>query len=354
MKITQLCEHLKKHGFNVDLVGPDREIHGLDTLENADADSISFLANDKYLDAMQKTKAAAVFVKPDVEVPDGIAALRCADPYATMTAALVCLYGHRKHPQWGRSENAAIHERATIGKKANIAPFVTICENAHIGDNCTLYPGCFVGPGARIGNDCTLFANVVVYDNSKIGNRCTIHANSVIGEDGLGYAPAGEKWIKIPQVGTAIIHDDVEIGANCSIDRATLGTTEIGSGTKFSNQITVGHGCNIGEDCMFVGQVGLAGSTTVGKHVTLAGQVGTAGHLTIGDNATVGGQAGVAGNLDAGKVYLGSPAHPIQDTKRAMAAMIKLPTYVQRIRDLEKELKELRSLIEPSDSTTKV
>lgn len=335
------------------LEGEDRDIEGLDTLENAGPDCISFLANDKYLNALQKTKAAAVLVMPGIDVPDGVSAVRCDNPYAAMTAALIGLHGHRSHPQWGISDKAVIHPSAEVGDGVNIGPYVTISEGAKVGPRCNLYPGSFVGPHATIGKECTLFPNVVIYDDSQIGDRCTIHANSVIGEDGLGYAPVGEKWMKIPQVGRAILGDDVEIGANCSIDRATLGTTTIGNGTKFSNQVTIGHGCQVGEDCMFVGQVGLAGSTTIGRHVTMAGQVGTAGHLTIGDNATVGAQAGVAGNLEGGKVYLGSPAHPIQDAKRAMAAMIKLPAYVQRIRQLEKELKSIRALIE-SDSNANV
>ncbi|MGB2984263.1 MAG: UDP-3-O-(3-hydroxymyristoyl)glucosamine N-acyltransferase, partial [Phycisphaerae bacterium] len=174
-----------------------------------------------------------------------------------------------------------------------------------------------------------------------LGDRVTIHAGSVIGEDGLGYAPHGDKWVKIPQVGRAILGDDVEIGANCTIDRATLGQTEIGPGTKFGNAVVIGHGTKVGPDCMFVGQVGVAGSATVGRHVTLAGQVGVGGHLTIGNDARVAAQSGVISNVKPKANLLGFPAIPLENAKRSYSVFQKLPQLVKRIRDLEREVKEL-------------
>jgi UDP-3-O-[3-hydroxymyristoyl] glucosamine N-acyltransferase len=174
----------------------------------------------------------------------------------------------------------------------------------------------------------------------------TIHAGSVVGEDGLGYAPHGDRWVKIPQVGRAVIGNDVEIGANCTIDRATLGQTEIGSGTKFGNVVVIGHGTKVGKDCVFVGLVGVAGSVTVGRHVTLAGQVGVAGHLAIGDHARVGAQSGISGSIEPSAEVLGSPAIPISEAKRSFHLVRKLPDWVKRIKELEREVRELRDKVD--------
>jgi UDP-3-O-[3-hydroxymyristoyl] glucosamine N-acyltransferase len=268
--------------------------------------------------------------------------------------AIIALHGHRRHPQWGCNTQAAIAPTAKIGKNPNIAGGVTIAAGVTIGDNCTIYPGCYVGEHARLGDDCTLFPNVVIYDRSELGNRVTIHAGSVIGEDGLGYAPNGDKWVKIPQVGRAVIGDDVEIGANCTIDRATLGTTEIGPGTKFGNVIVIGHGSKVGPDCLFVGLIGVAGSVTIGRHVTLAGQVGIAGHLTVGDGAMVGAQSGISGNIEPQARVFGSPAMPMDEAKRAIAVIPKLPEWVKRVKKLEREVADLRAKINAADQASEL
>jgi len=192
----------------------------------------------------------------------------------------------------------------------------------------------------------TLFPNVVVYEQCVLGDRVTVHAGSVIGEDGLGYAPVGEKWIKIPQIGNAVIGDDGEIGANCTIDRATLGSTVISRGTKFSNLIAVGHGTRIGEDCLFVAQVGIAGSVQVGRHVVMAGQAGVVGHITIGDNATVGAKAGVTNTIEPGVTVLGQPAVPINECKRQVAVAQRLPELKNEVKRLRRDLDRLRKQIE--------
>ncbi len=344
--ISDLCKILTENGLRARLEGADRTIHAVNTLESAGEGEISFLANPKYLRAVEETKASAVILKDGVAVPDGLPAVRCPDPYAAMTVAVITLHGHRQHPRWGVSDRASIHPTATIGENPNIAEFVTISADAAIGDNATFYPGCYVAGGVRIGNDCTLYPNVVIYDGCELGDRVTVHAGSVIGEDGLGYAPRDDKWIKIPQVGRAVIGNDVEIGANCTIDRATLGQTEVGAGTKFGNLVLVGHGTKIGPDCMFIGLVGLAGSTTVGRHVTLAGHVGVAGHLTVGDNVVAGGQAAIMGDVEPGVSVLGTPAIPANQARRAMAATAKLPQWIKRIKDLEREVKALRAAVE--------
>ena len=346
-RLSELCRVFTESGLPARLEGEDRVVGAVNTLEDAVEGEITFLSNAKYLPLLAQTAASALIVKDGVAVPPRLAAIRCADPYAVVTVAIITLHGHRQHPQWGLSDRARIHPTARIGADANIAPGVTIAAQVVIGDRCTIYPGCYVADHARMGHQCTLFPNAVIYDYCVLGDRCTIHAGSVIGEDGLGYAPYQGKWLKIPQVGRAVLGDDVEIGANCAIDRATLGQTEIGAGTKFGNSIVIGHGSKIGADCMLVAQVGVAGSVTVGRHVTLAGQVAVAGHLSIGDEVKVGGQSGIHGDVAPGTEVLGTPAIPLPEARRAMIAVQQLPQWLKRIRDLEREVGELRARIGP-------
>lgn len=342
IRLSELCQALESKGFKARLDGEDRPVRACNTLDDARAGELSFLSNPKYAASLGRTQASAVVVRHDVAVPEHLSAVRCDDPYACITVAIIVIHGHRKHPSWNIDAGARVSPSARIGKNPNIAGGVTIAADVSVGDNCVIYPGCYLADGARVGNDCTLYPNVVVYDHCVLGDRVTIHAGSVVGQDGLGYAPYQDKWVKIPQIGRTIIGDDVEIGANCSIDRATLGVTEIGAGSKFGNCVVIGHGTKVGPDCLFVGQVGLAGSVTVGRHVTLAGQVGVAGHLTIGDNARVGAQAGIAGDVAPGEDMLGSPAIPIENARRSMYAVQKLPEWIKRIKELEREVKELR------------
>lgn len=342
IRLSELCTVLNSKGFQARLDGEDCLIRACNTLDDAGPGELSFLSNPKYAASLAKTRASAVIVRDDAVVPAGMSAIRCDDPYACITVAIIVIHGHRRHPRWNIHSEAKIDPSARIGKNPNIAAGVTIAADVTIGDDCVIYPGCYIADGVRIGNECTLYPNVVIYDHCLLGDRVTVHAGSIIGQDGLGYAPYGEKWIKIPQIGRTIIGDDVEIGANCAIDRATLGATEVGAGTKFGNCVVIGHGTKIGPDCLFVGQVGVAGSTTIGRHVTLAGQVGVAGHLTIGDNARVGAQAGIAGDVPPGEDMLGSPAIPIENARRSMYAVQKLPEWIRRIKELEREVKALR------------
>ncbi len=352
MRLSDLCEVLNKNGLSTALEGPDLEIRAANTLEDAGEGEITFLSNPKYLSRLLTTKASAVIIGHGIERPQRLSAVRSPDPYAAITGAIITLHGYRKHPQWGVSRLAVIDPTAKIGKNANIAAGVTVGRGVTLGDRCTLYPGCYLGDDSQIGDDFLAFPNVVVYDGAIIGNRVTIHAGSVVGEDGLGYAPIGEKWLKIPQVGRVQLGDDVEIGANCAIDRATLGRSEIGSGTKFGNVIVIGHGTKVGPDCMFVGLVGLAGSVTVGRHVTVAGQVGIAGHITVGDDVQVGAQSGIIGDIEPKSRVLGSPAMPADDTKRMLLAMQKLPALLKRVKELEREVVELRQAVAPGSCSS--
>lgn len=340
--LEQMCEMLRQFGFHPELEGDGKlEISAVATLEEAVAGQISFLSNNKYEKLLAATRASAVVLRPGIAAPEHLHRIRVDDPYAAITVLLVKIHGYRKHRAVGRSPAAFVDPSAVIGENAAIHPGATVDEGVVIGRNAVIYPGCYVGPRVRIGDDVLLYPNVVIYDDCVLGNRVTIHAGSVIGEDGLGYAPVGDRWVKIPQIGHVVLGDDVEIGANCTIDRATLGYTSVGAGTKFSNLIAIGHGTRIGESCMFVAQVGLAGSVSVGHHVTMAGQAGVVGHIRIGDRATVGAKAGVTNSVPDGETVLGQPAIPIRDMKRQVVHVMKLPDLTQTVKQLERRVAEL-------------
>jgi UDP-3-O-[3-hydroxymyristoyl] glucosamine N-acyltransferase len=341
--LADACATLERHGLSPQLRGdPRRVIRGVNTLEDAGDGEISFLSNPRYEKVLKTTRAAAVVLKPDIQAPDQLSLIQVADPYAAITILIIELHGYRQHrrvrPEAGRPE---IAPTARIGERATIHPGATIDDDVVIGDDAVIYPGCYVGPRCRIGDKVLLYPNVAIYDGTIIGRKVTIHSGTVVGNDGLGYAPVAGKWVKIPQIGIVEIGDEVEIGSNCSIDRATLGRTFIGSGTKLSNLIAIGHGAQIGEDCLFVAQVGLAGSVNVGRHVTMAGQAGVVGHIRIGDNATVGAKAGVTNNVPDGETVLGQPAIPIRDMKRQVAYVMRLPELNETVKRLEKQIAEL-------------
>jgi UDP-3-O-[3-hydroxymyristoyl] glucosamine N-acyltransferase len=351
MKLAELADFLTSNGFPSQVDGQsDLDVTAVNTLENARSGEISFLANPKYRSLLPETQATAVIVKPHEDAPDGLTTVRTDEPYAAITATIIKLHGYRVHPQWGLDDHATVSPSATLGDNPNIGPHVTIADQVVIGKNVTIYPGCYVGDGVSMGDDVILFPNVVVYNGVTIGHRVTIHACSSIGQDGLGYAPINNQWLKIPQVGDVVIEDDVEMGAACTIDRATLGTTRIEQGTKFSNAVVVGHGTSIGKHCMFVAQVATAGSARIGNHVTLAGQVGVGGHLTVGDHARVGAQSGVMKSLPGGKEYLGSPAIDSMTFRRQLGHVARLSDVRRKVQDLQTQIDQLKQAMDDDDN----
>jgi len=351
--LAGVCALLERHGFKPELVGNAQQaICGVATLEDASDREITFLANPRYERLLATTRAGAVLLGPRVGAPSHLNLVRVSDPYAAITALIIELHGYRKHPPVRLEAGPpSIAPTARIGRNPQVHQGVTISDDVIIGDNAVIYPGCYIGPGCRIGNDLLLYPNVVIYDGTIIGNRVTIHSGTVIGNDGLGFAPIGGKWVKIPQIGIVEIGDDVEIGANCAIDRATLGRTRIGSGTKFSNLIAIGHGAQIGEDCLLVAQVGVAGSATIGRHVTMAGQAGVVGHIRIGDNVTVGAKAGVTTSVPDGETVLGQPAIPIRQMRRQVAYVQRLPELNKLVREQQKRIAELEARLRALEST---
>lgn len=350
MLVERIPDTLRKYGFDATVQGDgSRSVRGVATLDEAQSDQISFLSNPKYEKLLESTEAGVIVMKPEVHASERLTTIRTADPYAAITALIVELHGYRKHRRLAaRDGEPSIAAGAQIGPGAILYPGVTIDEGAHVGRDAVLYPGVYLGPNCRVGDQALLYPNVVIYDECLLGNRVTIHAGTVIGNDGLGYAPIGGKWVKIPQIGIVEIGDDVEIGSNCSIDRATLGRTRIANGTKMSNLIAIGHGTHVGEHCMLVAQVGLAGSVTVGHHVTLAGQVGVVGHIRIGDHAKVGAKAGVINDVPDKETYLGQPAIPMADMKRQVVYLQRLPHLMKRFKELEAEVARLRDQLQNS------
>ena len=322
---------------------PSRTVRGVNALPDAGPDEVTFLANSRYERYMADSRAAAVLVSEGYKGP-GDSLIRCADPYHAFREAMVLLVGFRRHPFEGVDDAARVDPSASLGEDVAVAQFATVGKDAEIGPRTVLYPGAFVGEGCKVGADCVLHPNVVVYDGCILGDRVTIHAGSVVGQDGFGYATHGAEHLKIPPAGWVEIGDDVEIGACCAIDRATVGATVIGSGTKFSNLVAIGHGAKIGKGCLLVAQVGIAGSTKIGDYCALAGQAGVNGHIEIGDHVRVGAQAGVVNDVPSNTEVFGAPAVPRAQARKVYSLLPKLPDMRDQIRKLQSELAKLRNL----------
>ena len=331
---------------------PDVIINSASTLGRAGEGDISFLTNRKYKKQIRTTKASAVIVGKE-GANTSVPLLIADDPYYAFMQIMVLLHGHRKHKKVGISPRASISDKAKIGADCHIYDFVTISDDTKIGDGCIIYPCVFIGRGVQIGNDSIIYPNAVIYDECKVGNRVIINANTTIGEDGFGYATHKGIHHKIPQIGGLIIEDDVEIGANCGIERGTLGDTVIGQGSKLGDLVTIGHGTKIGAHCLLVAQVGIAGSTTLGHHCVVGGQVGIVGHVNIGNNVTIAAQAGVINNIADGKVVLGAPAIEANQGKRAYGIIQYLPEMRQNLRRIESQIERIvpsvENVPEPTD-----
>ena len=320
-------------------------VNGCAGLDEAHSDQVSFLANRRYLRSLGETGAAAVIVCPEDAryAPQDMTLLITDDPYYAFRQAAVALHGFRDQPKPGISDQAIIDPTAQVGSGCHIAPLAYVGPGAKVGDRCVVYPHCYIGPHAAIGDDCILYPNVTIYDDCRLGCRVTLHAGCVIGQDGFGYATHQGQHHKIPQIGNVVIEDDVEMGAGCTVDRATVGSTRIGRGTKFSDLVAIGHGAKIGQHNLLVAQVGIAGSTRTGDYVVMGGQAGVAGHLEIGDGVQIAAKAGVINDLPGGGQYGGQPARPMNQTKRSVLAVSRLPEAVQEIRQLQKRVTELEA-----------
>ena len=317
-------------------------VNGLAPLEAAGSDKITFLANPKYAPKVADTGAGAVLMAPGGD-SYGRSVIEIDNPYLAFAKLLTLFYVQPHRPR-GVMPEACIGIGVSLGEDLSIYPGAIVGDNVTLGDRCVVYSGAVIYDGVTIGSDTTIHANAVVRERCRVGSRCVIQPGAVIGSDGFGYAPDGNSYYPIPQIGIVVLEDDVEIGANTCIDRAALEVTLIRRGTKLDNLVQVAHNCQIGEDCMIVSQVGISGSTKIGNHVTLAGQVGVAGHLTIGDNVIVGAQSGVPGSLPANAGYSGTPVLPHKEWLKSMAVVANLPGLRKTVAALEKRIAGLEAM----------
>jgi UDP-3-O-[3-hydroxymyristoyl] glucosamine N-acyltransferase len=307
-------------------------------IESAGPGDLSFIANKKYSKFLETTEASAVIAGKDAG-SDSVTLLLHSNPYyAFMLAARIFspprAYEPGVHASANVSADAHVHETAHIG------PGVTIEDGVSIGEGSAVLANCVVCAGSIVGDGCTIHPNVTIYDGTRIGNRVTIHGGTVIGCDGFGYATHNGIHHKIPQVGNVIIEDDVEIGANVTIDRATLGATQIGEGSKIDNLVQIAHNVVLGKGCIIVAQVGISGSTKLGSYVVAAGQAGIIGHLKIGDGAIIAAQSGVIRDIEPGNTVLGSPARDIIKSKKIEACLKRLPDALKDLSQIRKKMLE--------------
>jgi UDP-3-O-[3-hydroxymyristoyl] glucosamine N-acyltransferase len=321
---------------------PDVTISSLSKIEEGLPGTMTFLANPVYTPFIYITKASVIVVNDDFVPTQPVSGtlIRVDNAYASF-AKLLELYQTMQSGKKGISPMAFISKSAKIGEDVYIAEFVSIGENAVIGNRVKLYPQTVLGDNVSVGDNTTLYAGVKLYHDCVVGKDCTLHAGVVIGADGFGFAPqTGEQYRKVLQAGNVVIHDNVEIGANTTIDRATLGSTVIHQGVKIDNLIQVAHNVEIGENTVIAAQTGIAGSTKIGKNCMIAGQVGIVGHLNIGDDVKIGAQSGIEHDIKDGEIYLGTPALEIGKARRLYVYWRNLDQLIKKIYQLEKLFKK--------------
>jgi UDP-3-O-[3-hydroxymyristoyl] glucosamine N-acyltransferase len=323
------------------------EITGVAGIEDAQPGELTFLVNRKYRPALVTTRASAILIAKDEPLSGHppqprIAALRSANPYLDFARAIDLFHPAPHYPP-SVHPTAVIAPSAKIGAAAHVGPYCYIADDVEIGANAVLHSFVAIYQGAHIGDDFFAHSHACVRENCRIGNRVVLQNGAVVGSDGFGFAPESNgHWHKMRQSGITVVEDDVEIQAHSTIDRATVGRTRIGRGSKIDNLVLIGHACDIGEDTLLCGQVGLAGSTTIGNRCILAGQVGSAGHLTIGDGATLSAQSGVPADVPVGAVYSGYPAMDNLAWRKSVAVFNRLPELQKELRKLREEVARLR------------
>lgn len=313
----------------------DVVVSSIAPIEEAGPGQVTFLANPKYLRFAKDSRASAIIAREPV--PGSRAAFLLSDnPYLAFACAIGAFHPPVR-PAPGISDTASVSSSARLGEGVTVSSFAVVGEDAEIGDRTVLLPGVFVGERVRIGSDCLIYPNVVLYHGVRVGSRVILHAGCVLGSDGFGFAPTPEGFRKIPQVGTVEIEDDVEIGANTTIDRATLGVTRVCRGTKLDNLVQVAHNVVIGGDTAIAAQAGISGSTRVGGRVMIGGQAGLAGHLVVDDGIMLGAKTGVPDSLKASesRIWSGIPAMPHSTWLRMATLLPKLPELFRRVKRLE-------------------
>lgn len=323
---------------------PMVKVNSFSKIEEGKPGSLTFLANPKYTSYIYNTKASIVLVNNDFVADQPIEAtlIRCFNAYAAL-AILLDMVEKSKPVKVGIESMCFIADDAEKGENIYVGAFSYIASNAKIGNNAKIHPQVYIGEGVTVGENTIIYPGVKIYPGCRIGNNCIIHAGAVIGSDGFGFAPENGVYKKIPQLGIVIIEDDVEIGANTTIDRAVMDATIIHKGVKLDNLIQIAHNVEVGENTVMAAQVGVSGSTKIGKHCMFGGQVGLGGHITVGDNANIGAQSGIISNVDADAKILGAPAIPVRDFFRSSVIFSKLPDMYRQLDKLQKELDQLKA-----------
>jgi len=324
---------------------PDTTVTSFGKIEEAVAGQLSFLANPKYQDYLYTTKASLVIVNENLQLQKNITAtlVRVKDAYSAFATLLTTYQNLKAQQKKGIETPSHIANSATLGTDVFIGAFAYIGEKVSIGNNTKIFPGAYIAENVSIGNNSTIHAGVKIYEDCIIGNDVVIHAGTVIGSDGFGFAPQPDgSYQKVPQIGNVIIEDQVEIGANTTIDRATMGSTIIKKGVKLDNLIQIAHNVEIGSQTVIAAQTGISGSTKLGQKIMIGGQAGIAGHLTIANGVKIAGGAGVTKNLDGeGKSYAGFPAEDAKQSLKAQVYTRQLPELEKRVKELEKLMAEL-------------
>lgn len=318
-------------------------VHTFAKIEEGIPGAISFLSNPKYTHYIYDTQSSIVLVNKDFAPEKEVKAtlIRVDNAYESL-AKLLNLYEMSQPKKTGVDPLAYIAPTAKIGQNVYIAPFACVADGAEVGDNTILHPHATVGTSAKVGSDCILYPHATVYHDCRVGNHCILHAGSVIGADGFGFAPSPEGYEKIPQIGIVILEDNVEVGANTCIDRATMGATIIRKGVKLDNLIQIAHNVEVGSHTVMASQVGIAGSTKVGEWCMFGGQVGIAGHIKIGDKVNLGAQSGVPGSIKDGQNLIGTPPMELKAYFKSSAVFRKLPDMYHELNSLKKEIEELK------------
>ena len=325
------------------------KVSNFSKIEEGQSGTLTFLANLKYIHYIYETQASIVLVNDDFkqekDLPSTLTLIRVPNAYAAL-AQLLELVNQAKPSKQGVEAMSFVSPSAQISKDIYIGAFAYIGENVRLGENVAIYPNSYIGDNAIIGDNTIIYAGVKIYADCKIGKNCIIHSGAVIGADGFGFAKEGDVFKKIPQLGNVIIEDNVEIGANTTIDRAVMGSTIIRQGVKLDNLIQVAHNVEIGRNTGMAAQTGIAGSSKIGENCIFGGQSAVIGHLKIGNNVSVGGQSGVANNIKDGRTILGSPAVEARDSLRSSVIFPKLPDMYKQLNQLQKEIESLKETFE--------
>jgi UDP-3-O-[3-hydroxymyristoyl] glucosamine N-acyltransferase len=313
------------------------QLKGFAPADRAQAGDLTFAENEEFFARAEQSAASAIIVSGDRASSTGKVLIRVGDARVAFAKALALFFPEPPQPA-GIHPTAVVARSAQVDSSAHIGPHCVIGERVQLGGGTILHAGNYVGDDCKVGPACVLFPNAVLYPRTELGHRVRVHAGAVIGSDGYGYVQDNGMHRKVPQIGNVIVGDDVEIGANTTIDRGALGPTIIGKGTKIDNLVQIGHNVRMGEHCLIISQAGIAGSNKLGNYVIVAGQAGIAGHLQIGNQVTIAGQSGVMHDIPDGQTVLGNPACPDRQAKRQVLAVQRLPELLRRVKELEKKV----------------